>query len=109
MRSRLEGRNKLQKDPCMVFLCFKAKMKMFKIKASLGNDKILIRAGKNEEKIINKLFFPQYFLWFRVHNEQFQLAQQQGFDWFKAQSGMFLTFVLQAFCSALGAANYLLF
>ena len=27
---RLEGRNKLRKDPCMVFPCFKAKMKMYK-------------------------------------------------------------------------------
>ena len=85
-------------------------MKMYKIniKALLGNDKILIRAGKNEEKIICKLFFPQCFLWFRVHNENFQLAQQRGFDWLKAQSGMFLTFVLQTYCSALRAANYLL-
>ena len=62
-------------------------MKMYKIniKALLGNDKFLIRAGKNEEKIICKLFFPQCFLWFSVHNENFQLAQQRGFDWFKAE------------------------
>ena len=62
-----------------------------------------------EEKIINKLFSPQCFLWFRVHDENFQLAQQRGFDWFKAQSAMFLTFVLQTCCSALTAAKYLLF
>ena len=43
---------------------------------------------------MNKLFSPQSFLWFRVHNEKLQLAQQRGLDWFKAQKGMFLTFVL---------------
>ena len=80
---------------------------MYKYQALLGNDKILIRAGKNEEKIINKVFFPQFFVWFRVHNENFQLGQQQGFDWFKAQSGMFSTFVSQTCYSALRAAYYL--
>ena len=45
------------------------------IKALLSNDKILITAGKNEEKFIKKLFF-QCFLWFTVHPENFQLAQQ---------------------------------
>ena len=78
------------------------------IKALLSNDKILITAGKNEEKFIKKLFF-QCFLWFTVHPENFQLAQQRGIDCFKAQSGIFLTFVLQTCCSALRAANYLLF
>ena len=56
-----------------------------------------------------RLFFPEGFLWFRVHNENFQLAQQRAFDWFKAQTRMFLTFVLQTFCSTLRAASYLLF
>ena len=40
-----------------------------------------------------------------MHNKKFQLAQQQGFDWFKAQSGIFVTFVLQTCCSAPTAAN----
>ena len=38
-------------DPCMVFLCFKAKMKMYKYQGFAWNDKILIRAGKNEENV----------------------------------------------------------
>ena len=71
----------------MVFLCFKAKCA--NIKALLGNDKVLIRAGKNKEKIINKLFFLQCFVWFRVHSEKFQLVQQLDFDWFKVQRGTF--------------------
>ena len=88
----------------------KLNWKCTNIKALLGNDKILRRAGKNEENIcINKLFFPQCFVWFRVHNENVRLAQQRGFYWFKVQSGMFLTSVLQTCCSALRAANYLLF
>ena len=55
-------------------------LKCTNTKALLGNDKILIRAGESEEKILNKLFFPQCFVWFRVHNENFQPAQQRGFD-----------------------------
>ena len=47
------------------------------------------------KKIITELFFTQCFVWFRVHYEKFQIAQQRGFDRFKVQSGMFLTFVLQ--------------
>ena len=63
----------------------KAKLKYTNIKALLGNDKVLIRAGKkNEEKIISKLFFQQCFDWFRVHNKKFQLAQQKSFEWFES-------------------------
>ena len=66
----LAGRNKLPKDPWMLLLCFKAKLKMYKYQGFAQ-----IELGK-KEKIINNLFFLQCFVWFRVRNEKFQLAQQ---------------------------------
>ena len=85
----LEGRNKPKKTLAWFSFILKLKWKCTNIKALLGNDKILIRAGKNQGKIINKLLFPQCFLLFRVHKESVQLAQQRGFHWFKAQWNVF--------------------
>ena len=36
---------------------------------------------------LSQLAQQQGFDWFRVEKEKSQLAQQQGFDWFNAQSG----------------------
>lgn len=52
---------------------------------NLRRNKVLI--GSECTIKLSQLAQQQGFDWFRVENEKSQLAQQQGFDWFNAQSG----------------------
>lgn len=52
---------------------------------NLHSNKVLI--GSYCTIKLSQLAEQQGFDWFRVEKEKSQLAEQQGFDWFNAQSG----------------------